>query len=228
MGVRVEESGKSEGHSVMKWIGIEQQCDIIPRESGQTSAGSFFTGEFVEPSLKEESKMSTKQFVSAPPCREVGWHQINWVKCYRTVRRLQARIVKATQEGRHRNAKALQRLLTRSFSGKTIAIRRVTENQGKRTPGVDHITWSTSESKSTAILSLNRRGYKPLPLRRVYIPKSNGKLRPLGIPTMRDRAMQALHLLALEPIAETTGDQHSYGFRPERSTADAIDMNNVL
>ena len=76
--------------------------------------------------------------------------------------------------------------------------------------------------KSQAVLSLKRRGYKPLPLKRVYIPKSSGKLRPLGIPSIKDRAMQALHLLALEPVSETTADKNSYGFRPERSTADAM------
>jgi RNA-directed DNA polymerase len=166
--------------------------------------------------------MSTIQIVSAPPYQEVTWHQINWAKCHRTVRRLQARIVKATQENRRHDAKTLERLLTRSFAGKAIAVRRVTENPGKHTPGVDGKTWSTPESKSAAILSLSRRGYKPLPLRRVYIPKSNNKMRPLGIPTMKDRAMQALYLLALEPVSETTADLNSYGFRPERSTADAI------
>jgi RNA-directed DNA polymerase len=99
----------------------------------------------------------------------------------------------------------LQHLLTHSFSGKALAIRRVTENQGKRTPGVDNETWETPAKKAEAVKSLRQRGYKPQPLRRVYIPKKNGKKRPLGIPTMRDRAIQALYLLALEPIAETTG-----------------------
>jgi RNA-directed DNA polymerase len=155
---------------------------------------------------------------------EVEWHGINWAECHRQVRRLQARIVKATQEGRFGKVKALQWLLTHSFSGKAIAVKRVTENQGKKTPGVDGKTWPTPEAKSQATLSLKRRGYQPLPLRRVYIPKSNGKLRPLGIPAMKDRAMQALHLLALEPVAETTADRNSYGFRPERSTADAIEQ----
>jgi RNA-directed DNA polymerase len=140
------------------------------------------------------------------------------------VRRLQARIVKATQEGRWGKVKALQHLLTHSFSGKVLAVRRVTENQGKRTPGVDNETWETPAKKAEAVKSLQQRGYKPQPLRRVYIPKKNGKKRPLGIPTMRDRAMQALYLLALEPIAETTGDPNSYGFRRERSTADAIEQ----
>jgi RNA-directed DNA polymerase len=149
------------------------------------------------------------------------WDGINWAEVQRHVRGLQARIVKATQEGRHNKAKALQWLLTHSFSGKALAVKRVTENQGRNTPGVDNVTWNTPGAKTNAIASLKRRGYSPLPLRRVLIPKKNGKTRPLGIPVMKCRAMQALHLLALEPIAETTADLNSYGFRPERSTADA-------
>ena len=152
---------------------------------------------------------------------EMSWHRIDWAECHRQVRRLQARIVKATQEGRWNKVKALQWLLTHSWSGRVIAVKRVTENQGKKTPGVDKATWSTPNAKLQAALSLRRRGYQPLPLRRVFIPKSTGKLRPLGIPTMKDRAMQALHLLTLEPVAETLADNNSYGFRPERSTADA-------
>jgi RNA-directed DNA polymerase len=154
----------------------------------------------------------------------IDWRDFDWSDCQRRVRSLQLRIVKAWQEGRRRKAKALQRMLTRSLSGKALAVRRVTENQGKRTPGVDHELWSTPEAKSQAVLSLTRRSYKPRPLRRVYIPKSNGKMRPLGIPTMKDRAMQALYLLALQPIAECTADRNSYGFRPKRSVADAIEQ----
>src|ERR1700678_36536 len=150
------------------------------------------------------------------------WQQINWLQCERQVRRLQARIVKATRKGRWGKVQALQRLLTCSFSGKALAVKRVTENQGRRTPGVDSVSWTTPADKLTAIGSLQRWGYRPLPLRRVLIPKANGKQRPLGIPTMKDRAMQALHLLALEPIAETAADPNSYGFRPKRSTADAL------
>jgi RNA-directed DNA polymerase len=151
----------------------------------------------------------------------VTWHGINWADAQRQVRRLQTRIVKATQSGRHNKAKALQWLLTHSFSGKALAVKRVTENKGKNTPGVDQVTWKTPVAKTNAIASLKRRGYAPLPLRRVFILKKNGKTRPLGIPVMQCRAMQALHLLALEPIAETTADLNSYAFRPERSTADA-------
>ena len=153
-----------------------------------------------------------------------AWDQINWTECLRRVRRLQARIVKATREKRWGKVKVLQRLLTHSFSGKALAVNRVTENQGKNTPGVDGAVWRAPESRYKAIETLRRHGYRPLPLRRIYIPKSNGKLRPLGIPTMRDRAMQALHLLALAPVAETLGDPNSYGFRVARSTADAIEQ----
>ena len=134
------------------------------------------------------------------------WHAIDWRRVQQNVRRLQARIVKAIQDGRWGKVRALQHLLTHSFSAKALAVRRVTENQGKRTPGVDRVTWRTPEQKASAIGTLGQRGYRPQPLRRVYVEKSNGKLRGLGIPTMRDRAMQALYLLALDPIAETLAD----------------------
>jgi RNA-directed DNA polymerase len=156
--------------------------------------------------------------------RVEGWHSVEWRKINQNVRRLQARIVKATQEKRWNKVKALQHLLTHSLSGKLIAVKRVTENSGKRTTGVDKVTWETPEKKIAAVHSLKSRGYKPLPLKRVYIPKSKGKTRPLGIPTMKDRAMQALYLLALDPISETTADPNSYGFRKGRSTADAIEQ----
>jgi len=173
--------------------------------------------------------MNVDSSMCASSGKAAHWDQVDWPKCERQVRRLQARIVKATREGRWGKVKTLQRLLTCSFSGKALAVKRVTENQGRRTPGVDSVSWTTPAARLRAIGSLQRRGYRPLPLRRVHIPKANGKLRPLGIPTMKDRAMQALYLLALEPIAETAADPNSYGFRPKRSTADALQQCfNVL
>ena len=152
-----------------------------------------------------------------------NWESIDWNSCEMAVKKLQVRIVKALNEGRHGKVKALQWTLTHSFFAKALAIKRVTSNKGKRTSGVDHVVWATSNTKFQAICDLKRRGYQPQPLRRIHIKKKNGKLRPLGIPTMKDRAMQALYLMPLEPVAETTADKNSYGFRKERNTADAID-----
>jgi RNA-directed DNA polymerase len=164
----------------------------------------------------------------AAPDRTPDWHSIEWKKVWRTVRRLQARIVKAVTEGRWNKVKALVYLLTHSFSGRALAILRVVSNSGAKTPGVDGILWNTPEAKSAAFGTLRRHGYQPQPLRRVYIPKSNGKRRGLGIPTMTDRAMQALYLLGLDPIAESQADGHSYGFRRERRCADALAQTHLL
>jgi RNA-directed DNA polymerase len=164
----------------------------------------------------------------AAPGRTPDWHSIEWRKVWRTVRRLQARIVKAVAEGRWNKVKALVYLLTHSFAGRALAILRVVTNSGAKTPGVDGVLWDTPESKSAAFSALRRHGYRPRPLRRVYIPKSNGKRRGLGIPTMADRAMQALHLLGLDPIAESQADGHSYGFRLERRCAAALAQSHLL
>ncbi|MNS36495.1 Group II intron-encoded protein LtrA [compost metagenome] len=166
----------------------------------------------------EHSQMAVPALSGTPQ----QWHDIDWCRVQRNVRAMQVRIAKACREGKWRRVKALQRMLTRSRSARYLAVRRVTENQGKRTAGVDRVLWDTPDAKWKAANGLKRHGYKPRPLRRVFIPKSNGKERPLGIPTMTDRAMQALYLLALAPIAETKGDPNSYGFRIERSTADAM------
>src|SRR5256884_3792518 len=166
--------------------------------------------------------MTTAQAVGAVSSEAAEWFAIDWQTIHRNVRRLQVRIVKAVKEGRWGKVRALQRLLTHSFSGKILAVRRVTENQGKKTPGVDREIRDTPEKKIQAVHELKRRGYQPQPLRRVYIPKSDGKtMRPLGIPTMIDRAQQPVHLLALDPVLETTADHNSYGFRQQRSCADA-------
>src|SRR5450432_4092111 len=128
--------------------------------------------------------MSAEFSAGAVSRMETTWQHINWQAVNENVRRLQVRIVKATQAGKWGRVKALQRLLTHSFSGKALAVRRVTENQGKRTPGVDGDLWDTPAKKATAVYRLKQRGYHPQRLRRVYIPKQNGKRRGLGIPTM--------------------------------------------
>ena len=166
--------------------------------------------------------MTAGILAGAASTEAVSWHAIDWQKAHRNVCRLQARIVKAWQQGRWGKVKALQRLLTHSWSGRLIAVKRVTENPGKRTPGIDGVIWDTPKKKAQAVITLRHRDYRALPLRRTYIPKSNGKKRPLGILTMADRAMQTLHLLALDPIVECNADPNSYGFRRERCTADAM------
>ena len=152
-----------------------------------------------------------------------AWDQIDWPTVHRRVRGLQIRIAKATRDRDWRRVKALQRFLVNSYSAKALAVKRVSENDGKRTPGVDGEIWTTPEAKWQAVQRLNSRGLRPQPLRRVYIPKRGStKKRPLGIPVMIIRAQQAQHLLSLEPVAETRADPHSYGFRSNRGTQDAI------
>ncbi|AGX45395.1 group II intron reverse transcriptase/maturase [Clostridium saccharobutylicum] len=153
------------------------------------------------------------------------WKTIDWKQVEYDVNRLQTRIAKATVKGDNNKAKRLQYLLTHSFSAKAYAVRKVTTNKGKNTSGVDKKLWSTSASKMKAVLSLTDKNYKAKPLRRVYIEKKDkNQKRPLGIPTMYDRAMQTLHALALEPIAETKGDSISFGFRRGRSAKDACEQ----
>lgn len=154
-----------------------------------------------------------------------SWDILPWKKIRQEVFRLQVRIAKATREGKIGRVKALQRILTSSFYAKCLAVKRVTSNKGAKTPGIDDILWRTNLQKISAVYQLKRRGYKPLPLKRIYIAKKQkGKFRPLSIPTMGDRSMQALWHLALEPIAEERADLNAYGFRPKRSAKDAIEQ----
>ena len=208
---------------------MEQIRASALRESEPTSIWSFMTRKFGQP------RKETKQMAANTPAQtgtdagavshgDMDWDSIDWNAAHKNVCRLQMRIVKATKEKKWGKVKALQRLLTRSFSGKALAVRRVTENQGRKTPGVDGEIWTMPSQKGKAIQALRQRQYHPKPLRRVYIPKSSGKMRPLSIPCMKDRAMQALYLLALDPIAEVMSDPNSYGFRQERSPADAIEQ----
>jgi len=150
------------------------------------------------------------------------WRTINWRMVIYEVNRLQNRIAKSVIEKKWRKVKSLQHILTKSFYAKLLAIKRVIQNKGGKTAGTDNVIWRTPKQYLEAAKSLSTRGYKPKPLRRIFIKKKNGKNRPLSIPTMHDRAMQALWKIALEPIAETLADTNSYGFRLFRSCADAI------
>ena len=172
--------------------------------------------------MKKEKQMTAPLGTDASFYPPGSWKALPWKAIEQQVRRLQVRIAKAIKNGCHREALALQWLLTHSRAAKLLAVRRVTTNRGAKTPGVDNILWRTDRQKFQAAANLKRHGYKPKPLRRIYIPKKNGKLRPLSIPTMHDRAMQALYALALAPVAETLADSHSYGFRLGRCCADAL------
>ena len=170
------------------------------------------------------TEVKTSERLSDTKQLSLQWKSIDWRKAEKEVNRLQVRIVKATQNEDWHTVKRLQYLITHSFYAKALAVRRVTTNKGKRTAGVDKQLWNTPAEKMRAVLSLTDKGYKAKPLRRVYIEKKGKKAkRPLGIPTMYDRAMQALYALALEPIAETTADTKSFGFRKERSAQDACE-----
>ena len=164
--------------------------------------------------------------MNAKACATSGivaaWTQIDWQKAESYVKKLQKRIVKAHLDGRQGKVKSLQWLLTHSFYGRAIAVKRVTENKGNKTAGVDKEIWTTQKFES--IFKLKRRNYQPSPLKRIYINKKNGKKRPPSIPTMLDRAMQMLYKLALEPLVEITADPNSYGFRPKRCVQDAIEQ----
>lgn len=140
------------------------------------------------------------------------------------MRRLQGRIFRAAATGEHAKAKNLQKLLVRSMAAKLPAIRKVTqENDGKHTAGIDGVVCDTPESRLPLLKDgLSLKGYRPMPLRRAHIPKPGGKLRPLGIPTVKDRVMQAIVKMALEPEWESRFEANSYGFRPGRGCHDAI------
>ncbi len=156
--------------------------------------------------------------------KKVKWKQIDWEQAETYINRLQIRIVKAVKGNKWRLVKRLQYLITHSFYGKALAVKRVISNKGKNTPGIDGIVWKTSKEKEEAVRSLQTKGYRASALRRIYIEKFGKKeKRPLGIPTMKDRAMQALQLLGLEPVAETLADTVSFGFRKYRSAQDAME-----
>jgi RNA-directed DNA polymerase len=171
--------------------------------------------------IQGEMQMMISKEISASPS-SAQWQSIDWKSVESHVLKLQMRIAKATRESKHGKVKALQWLLTHSRSAKLLAVKRVSQNKGSKTPGIDGVIWNTDTRRMKAVNQLSRKAYQAKPLKRIYIPKKNGKLRPLGIPCMIDRAQQALYLLSLEPVSESLADCNSYGFRPKRSTADAI------
>ena len=156
--------------------------------------------------------------------RTTEWHEVDWQRAYHNVRNLRRRIFKATESKDWRKVRNLQRLMLRSYSNVLLAVRKATQdNKGKKTAGVDKVLVKTPRKRGQMVDDLiNNQDWKPKPVRRVYIPKSNGKKRPLGIPTIKDRCLQAIVKNALEPCWEAQFEGTSYGFRPGRSTHDAL------
>lgn len=152
------------------------------------------------------------------------WSSVNWQKVNKTVTNLRQRIYRAAKQGDLKKVRSLQRLMLRSYANRLQSVRKVTQiNAGKNTPGVDKLTIKTSEERSKFADDLKEyQSWKVKPVRRVYIPKANGKKRPLGIPVMTDRAIQAMVKNALEPYWESKFEGSSYGFRPGRGCHDAI------
>jgi len=171
-----------------------------------------------------------KDTVSPAQTSPCDWHSIGWKQAKEYVRTLRQAIFRATREGDLKKVRSLQRLMLRSYENRVVSVRRVTQtNAGKHTPGVDRVVVKTPEARGRLVdLLANYEPWKPLPARRVYIPKANGKQRPLGIPVVIDRAIQAIEKNALEPFWEARFEDSSYGFRPGRKAHDALQRIHLL
>jgi len=158
------------------------------------------------------------------PQTACNWDSIDWAHCTQYVRKLRQAIFRAAKDGDLKKVRTLQRIMMRSHENRCMAVRRVTQvNAGKNTPGVDKVVIKTPKARGKLVdLLANYQPWKPLPARRVYIPKAHGKQRPLGIPVVIDRCIQAIVKNALEPFWETRFEDSSYGFRPGRGCHDAL------
>lgn len=154
------------------------------------------------------------------------WSSIIWTTVEKRVRNLRQRIYRATKNGQWNKVRSLTKLMLRSHANLLMSVRKVTqENKGKRTAGIDKQLILTPKAKIKLVQEmLEYAAWKVKPAKRIYIPKADGKKRPLGILTIKNRVAQAIVKNAMEPSWEARFETHSYGFRPGRSTQDAIDQ----
>jgi RNA-directed DNA polymerase len=164
--------------------------------------------------------------VNGPEDGDLDWGSIDWASVENDVRRLRQRIFMASRDGDLKRVRNLQKLMLRSRANALLSVRRVTElNAGRKTAGIDGAVVVTAPGKAFLANGVQHRGvsWEPKPVKRVYIPKANGRRRPLGIPVIFDRALQAQVVNALEPEWEARFEPKSYGFRPGRGCHDAIE-----
>ncbi|MFE3003451.1 reverse transcriptase N-terminal domain-containing protein [Nocardia sp. NPDC059246] len=169
--------------------------------------------------------MDTTLLVNGPGDPVLDWDAVRWRAVEDQVRRLRQRIFAASQAGDLKKVRNLQKLMLRSRANALMSVRRVTEiNAGRKTAGIDGEVVTDAEQKTDMVDWLQHRtaAWSPRPVKRVFIPKSNGRRRGLGIPVIADRALQALVVNALEPEWEARFEPKSYGFRPGRGCHDAI------
>jgi RNA-directed DNA polymerase len=177
---------------------------------------------------KDIRKYSEKSVVENNIIKTTNWQSIDWKRTYSEIETLQEKIVNATLKKNYEKVYLLQRQIVLSFAGRALAVRKVVTNSGSKTAGIDEVKWNGPKDYWKAIndlkvIVLNPKEYKAKPVLRIHIPKGNtGETRPLGIPTLIDRTVQAVYHLAIDPVVETISDKNSYGFRKYRSTHDAI------
>lgn len=166
---------------------------------------------------------------------QTQWNTIRWKECEQTLAENQNNLVIATKRGDLEEIKRIQYKMVKMFAVRALAVRKVTSSKGKRTPGVDNEKWLRSEQKMRAVTLLKDLSeYKPLPVKRVWLPKpGKTEKRPLGIPTLFDRAVQALYLYALESVVETNADNRSFLEKLDQctmplSTSDLCALANMV